>query len=249
MADIPWYDDDAFWETLEPFMDSKESDGRALTEIDDLERLLELTPGAHILDLGCGLGRHSLELARRGYRVTGLDRTARYLDVARRKAAEEGLQIEFVLGDMREFVRPEAFDCVINMMTSGLSYFPDPESDRQVVNNVRFSLRSGGKFVVHTHGKEVLARIFQKRDWQERDGVLFLQERKVTHNWGWMENRWIFIRNGQTHEYQINHRLYAGTELCGLIRECGFLEVSAYGDMRGAPYDSAAPTLVVVSVK
>jgi SAM-dependent methyltransferase len=249
MADTPWYDDDAFWEALEPFMSSKEHDGRALAEVDDLERLLKPTPGAHILDLGCGAGHHSLELARRGYRMTALDRTSRYLDVARRKATEDGLQIEFVFGDMREYARPEAFDYVINMNTSGLSYFPDVDSDRQVASNVRASLRQGGKFVVQTVGKEVLARIFQKRDWQERDGVFFLQERNVARDWSWMENRWVFIHGGSAREYQVTHRLYSGSGLCGLMRECGFSDVFAYGDLRGSPYDAVAASLVVVATK
>jgi len=58
-----------------------------------------------VLELACGPGRHALEFARRGYRVTGVDRTARYLETAREKAGEEGLDVEWVEADMRTLRR------------------------------------------------------------------------------------------------------------------------------------------------
>jgi SAM-dependent methyltransferase len=247
--ETPWYDDDAFWEAFQPFMFPDELLKRTPAEIDGLESLLHLQSPATILDLGCGVGRHSLELARRGYCLTALDRTAVYLNKTRQDAAAERLTIEIVHGDMRDFVRPGAFDFVINLTTSGLSYFPDFDSDRRVVSNVFASLKPGGRFVVHTKGKEVLARVFQPRDWMEIDGTYFLQQRHVTDNWSWMVNRWILIRHGEVSEYEISHRLYAGAELCRLMTDCGFSQAVAYGDFRGRPYDSAAPDLVVVATK
>ena len=217
-------------------------------EVKNIISLLGIKPPARVLDLGCGVGRHSLELARQGFRVTGVDRTRRYLEQATGKAAQEGLNIEFVQDDMRAFCRPDTYDTVINMFTS-FSYFGDPEEDRQVVINVFESLKPGGIFLLETHGKETLARIFLEKNWEEINGVFVLYERKPTRNWGWMENRWIMFKDDQRIEHTVSHRLYSATELAAMITDCGFTQVNAYGDLSGNPYDHTARRLALVARK
>ena len=231
----PWHEDDEFWEMWGPIMFSQ-------------QRLLDIKPQAHVLDLGCGVGRHSLELARQGFRVTGVDRTHRYLEQATENATQEGLNIEFIQDDMRTFCRPDTYDTVINMFTS-FSYFEDPEEDCQVVANVFRSLKSGGSFLLETHGKETLARIFLERNWEEINGVFVLYERKPTRNWGWMENRWIMFKDNRPIEHKVSHRLYSATELATLLADCGFTQVNTYGDLSGNPYDHTARRLVLVAKK
>ena len=80
--------------------------------------LLKIDPGASILDLCCGPGRHSLELSRRGFSLTGVDRTKSYLEKARKQAETEGLKVEFIQEDMRSFCKSNTFDVVINLFTS-----------------------------------------------------------------------------------------------------------------------------------
>ena len=104
-----------------------------------------------------------MELARRGFNVTGVDRAAQYLGQARQQALEEGLVIEFVQQDMREFRRPGSFDIPLNLNTS-FGYFEDPADDLQVLPNIHASLQPGGSLVAKTIVKEVLARIFQERE-------------------------------------------------------------------------------------
>ena len=244
----PWHEDDLFWETWGPFMFNEQRLANAVGEVEAIVSLMGIKPAAHVLDLCCGVGRHSLELARRGFQVTGVDRTEQYLKQASEQAEEEGLNVEFVREDMRTFCRPDTFDAAISMFTS-FSYFEDPEEDRQVVANVYRSLKSGGVFILDTHGKETLARIFRESGWREVDGVLTLEERKVTRNWGWMENRWIVIKDGKRTDFNVNHRLYAATELIALLTGCGFSRADAYGDFDGSPYDQTARRLVVVGHK
>jgi len=210
--------------------------------------LLKLEPGAAVLDLCCGPGRHSLELARRGFKVTGVDRTARFLEEARRRAEAEGLVIEFVQGDMRTFRRPEAFDAVINLFTS-FGYFDDPQEDKQVLENVYTSLRPNGKLLLDTMGKEVLARIFRERDWFEQDGALFLEERRLLEGWSRIETRWIIVRDGEQEEFTLKLRLYSGAELRALLREIGFRRVELFGNLDGEPYDQNARRLVALAEK
>jgi len=212
--------------------------------------LLGIEAGAAVLDLPCGVGRHSLELVRRGFRVTGVDRTAAYLETAREKATAEGLGLELIQADMRVFVRPHAFDAAVNLFTS-FGYFEDPAEDRQVAENFFRSLRPGGALAMEMMGKEILARIFSPRDWQQlADGSLFLQERDVARDWTWVCNRWIVVGpDGQRYEYTLGHRLYDGAGLRALLLEAGFASVDLYGSLEGAPYDRGAQRLVAVARK
>ena len=243
-----WHEDDRFWERTAPFQFSERRWAAAPEEVEKALALLELEAGAAVLDLCCGPGRHSLELARRGFKVTGVDRTARFLEEARRRAEAEGLEIEFVQEDMRTFRRPGAFDAAINLWTS-FGYFDDPEEDRQVLENIYASLKPDGKLLLDVMGKEVLARIFRPRDWQEHDGVLFLEERRLIEGWSRIETRWIIIRDGEREEFTLSLRLYSGAELRALLQEVGFRRTWLFGDLDGEPYDQDARRLVALAEK
>jgi SAM-dependent methyltransferase len=201
-----------------------------------------------VLDLCCGVGRHSLEFARSGFQVTGVDRTATYLHEARRRAAEADLRVEFVQEDMRTFVRPESFDAVINYFTS-FGYFESEEDDRRVLANVYRSLRARGVLLMEMMGKEILARIFSERGWREEDGMLILEDRKLTPDWSTIHNRWIILEDGDRREVTLTTRLYSAAELSRLLKEAGFAVVDVYGDLSGVPYDMEAKRLVVVAHK
>ena len=244
--DKAWHDDDAFWRTFGPWMFTEERLEGTPAEVDAMVALLGLEPGGRVLDLGCGPGRHSLELARRGYAVTGVDRTGEYLSRARRKAKKEGLSVEFVKADMREFVRPGAFDAIINMMTA-FGYFRDPEEDRAVLRNACASLAGGSHLLIELMGKEAMARKFRERDWQERDGILMLEERSITEDWSWIDCCWIVIHGTDRREFTVSHRLYSAAELRRLLIECGFAEVRCFGDLAGSDYDQNARRLVTLA--
>jgi SAM-dependent methyltransferase len=243
-----WYEDDAFWETWAPFMFSRERLESAPEEVSNLISLLEIDPGASVLDLCCGPGRHSLELARRGFSVVGVDRTRTYLDKAQRQAESEGLKLEFVQKDMRDFSRSDAFDVAVNLFTS-FGFFENKEDDELVMKNVYRSLKKNGKLVIDLMGKEIIARIFRERDWQQIDGGIMLEERKVSNDWSWMEVRWILLRDGKMKEFRFSHRPYSAVELRALLEICGFDVTGVYGDLAGAPYDHKAKRLVVLARK
>ena len=243
-----WHEDDTFWETWGPLMFTPEKIADAKDEMEQVTALTELKPGASVLDLCCGIGRCSLELARRGFKVTGVDRTAGYLAKARKQAEQQSLDVEFIQDDMRKFVRPESFDCVISMFTSW-TFFEDPNEDKQVIMNAYSSLKPEGKLVIQTHGKETLAHIFHERSWDERGGVIWLYEREVRNNWNWMHNRWIMFKGNERIEGEITHRLYAGTEIVNLLKECGFSKVELFGDLDGSPYNQRAKQMITVGHK
>src|SRR5580765_2814924 len=187
-----WHSDDQFWKTYGPWMFGEERWACAPAEVGSILKLLAPAPHGAVLDLCCGPGRHSLELARRGLSVVGVDRTAAYVAEAKRRAKAQKLKVEFVKQDMRRFCRPRAFDAAINMFTS-FGYFRNPSDDKQVLLNAHRSLKPGGKLLIELLGKEILARKFQERDWHEDQGVMFLEERKLSHGWGWIDCRWIML--------------------------------------------------------
>ncbi len=244
----PWHEDDSFWQTWGPFMFGAQRIADAVEEVTKIAKLLNIQPGASILDLGCGIGRISLEFARRGFRVTGVDRTIRYLEQARQQAEKENLNVEFIHSDMRAFMRPDAFDSVVSMYTT-FGYFENQADDRRVVNNIYISLKPAGTVLIDIHGKETLAKIFQERQWSEREGAILLQEHKVIQNWSWMQTRWILLKGNDRIESNFSHRLYSGTEMAALLTGCGFSRADIYGSFDGIPYDHLARRLVAVGRK
>jgi SAM-dependent methyltransferase len=243
-----WYEDDLFWQTFESEIFNKEKFESAAREVDQLIELLDLPPGSKVLDLCCGVGRHSLEFARRGFEVTGFDITQRYIEQGKARAKSENLEVDFVLGDARRFCALEEFDAVINMYTA-FGYFEEPSDDKRVVLNAYSSLKPGGKLLIQSMGKEILARIFQPREWNEHDGRIFLQERWLSDDFSWIDNRWILLEDGRQREFTFGHRLYSAAELKNLFRRCGFRNVEVFGDLAGAAYDHQAKGLVIIGIK
>jgi SAM-dependent methyltransferase len=246
-----WFEDDTLWESLEGFLFSQfRSPEITVREAEQILALVHPPPSAAVLDLCCGPGRHALELARRGFKVTGVDRTTRYIEAARAAARHQGLTVEFVQADMRCFRRMAAFDLALNLFSS-FGYFADAEEDRQVLRHLHTSLKPGGTLLLEMAGKELLARDFHPRTWHwhaARDEYL-LEERTVREGWSVIENRWIWLRGPQQKVFTWRIRLYSGAELRCLLADVGFAAVQLYGSLAGTPYDQTAQRLVAVAVR
>jgi SAM-dependent methyltransferase len=243
-----WHYQDKFWELFEPILFNQQRETNAKTEVEKVVSLLKIQQNDRILDLCCGTGRHSLELARQGYDVVGVDRTTSFIEKAKEKARKNNLKAGFVVGDMREYCQPNSFNIVMNLFGS-FGYFEDPDDDRQVARNMYASLYPGGKFLIETAGKEIFARGFQERDWSEEDDTLVLAERKPIQNWGRIQTRWIVINGDQRVEQTVSVRSYSAVELSSLLSNCGFTNVQVYGGLEGLDYDQGAKRLVVVGNK
>jgi SAM-dependent methyltransferase len=239
-ADTPWHDQDSFWETFGPLIFNGKVIASASQDVEHAIARLKLEPGAHVCDLCCGVGRHSLELARRGFEVTS--------EEAKRKASTEQLDIEFIHEDARTFRRSGSFDAVINLYTS-FGYFEEPSENVAVLDNICASLKPGGKLLMELMGKEVLARIFQERDWRQEEDAILLEERKVGKNWDFIEARWILFKDGKKYEHTIRPRLYCAAELCEMLSGSGFRSIETFGGLDGSPYDQNANRLTVLGCK
>lgn len=250
-----WSDNDALWHAYLRFNELESRRDAAAGEVAQLVPLLGVPPGGSVLDLCCGVGRHSIELARQGFGVTGVDRFAPYLDRARAEAVAAGVgdRVEWVSEDMRTFRRDGAFDAAVSLFTS-FGYFHDDEQERAVLRNLYDSLKPQGRLLIDVAGKEIIARDFrqsmvQRRQLAEGEAML-VDEPRVGNDWHHIASRWTFFwPDGSRQEFDVKCRCYSAVELKALVTEAGFDEVRAFGALDGAPYDQKARRLVVVATR
>jgi SAM-dependent methyltransferase len=244
---LEWYADAATWTSFTGVMFTDARMAGTASEVDEIIRLLDLRPGASVLDLCCGPGRHALELARRGFKVTGVDLNAAYIKQAREAAQAEKLHVEFVESDARDFCRPAGFDAAISMYTS-FGYFEDIGDDVKVLENVCASLRPGGAMVIETFGKEAISRRYEHRTCRRQGDDLLLAEHIIIGPWERMELRWTLVHpDGTRAEASLRIRLYSAVEMASVVRQAGFDSIDIFGNLDGASYDHLAQQLVAVA--
>jgi SAM-dependent methyltransferase len=243
-----WFDNEAFWRETYPFMFPEE---RIASADDTVKKALSLAKVKckSVLDLCCGPGRCSVALARRGFSITGVDRTRYLLDKARARARAAKLRVEWIHDDMRDFVRPESYDLALSMFTS-FGYFEDRREDDIVLSNVFRSLRPKGVFLIEMLGKEILARIFQPASAETLpDGSMLVEQRQIIDNWSRVRNQWNVLRRGRARKFIFHLNLYSGQELLEKMEKAGFRDVELYGNMEGDAYGPDAKRLVAVGRK
>ena len=243
-----WFEDEKFWEKLYPFLFTDRKLGAAETEIDSVLRLADLDRG-DVLDLACGPGRHSVALAKRGFRVTGVDLSAFLLGKARQRARAHDVDVEWIQEDMRRFVRPEAFDLALSLFTS-FGYFESKDDDLTVLRNIRKSLRPGGTLAMEIAGREALARRFQPTTSKElADGRLLVERHEIVDDWTRIRNHWIAIEDDTAESFRFDVAVYSGQELKNMLFDAGFSDIKLYGGYDGREYALDAERLVAVARK
>jgi SAM-dependent methyltransferase len=239
-----WYLDDEFWRNFGSLMFNADTFARGAEEV---QQLLELLGGgaSTVLDLGCGPGRHALPLADAGLKVTAVDTSPSLL---RQLEAQRGDRaIEIVEADMREFVRPEAFDLVIVMWTS-FGYFTDEADHARVLDNIRNSLEPGGRLVLDLVGLEYLCRHLEPVHLTEYDDGRILVERPdLTEHMTRLDNHWMLIDGDRVHDHDFSHRVWSAGEIGALLRARGFEVEHLYGGYAGENYDLDAERLIVIA--
>jgi SAM-dependent methyltransferase len=248
LAMSEWFENEALWESLYPFLFPPE---RFAIAGEQIEKILRLTnfKGRDVLDLCCGPGRHSVALAHKGFTVTGVDRSALFLAKAKAHATAQQVEVEWVEKDMRQFVRPEAYDLMLNLQTS-FGYFDNKAEDLQVLHHLYESLRSGGVFFIEMVGKEFVAKVFQPTTSQELpDGSLLVQRHEIIDDWSRVRNEWIVVRGDKAEVFRFQHTLYSAQELKDRLQQSGFQRIQMWGDLDGNEYGTNAQRLVAAAWK
>ena len=248
MTDVTdWFKDMDFWRNVSPMFNWQE----ASVEVDLGLSLLQLSQGKSILDLPCGLGRHSLEFARRGFSVTAVDLMPFYIEEGQRRAKAEGLQIDFIQDDMRSFIRPNAFDVVWNFGSS-FGFFRNREDDTSVILNAYQSLRKGGKLLIEMINREYVIDFWKYRDQIKHppiEGITLTEKGRIYNDESQMLLRWLFDKDGDTKEFNLSLRLYSASEVKSILIKNNFTFADFYGDISGSRHTSKSKRMVVIAGK
>ena len=230
---------------------------RAQREVDFIKGALNLPQvvpdgagGARILDLCCGHGRHTIELAAAGYSMVGQDLSATFLDLAKDAAAARNLQIQFVHADMREISFEGEFDAVINMFTA-FGYFDDDMEDQKVLNAVARALKPGGKFLIDLINTPLIVRDFLAQSWEELpDGTVVLTQRDYNLLTGNNEELRAYIApDGSKREVRLTCRMYFYPEFAKMLNRAGLTPIQVFGNFDGSKYTWDSNRMIVLAEK
>jgi ubiquinone/menaquinone biosynthesis C-methylase UbiE len=223
---------------------SDERDAEAEAQALAAVRLAGCEPGAGVLDVPCGFGRHTIPLARAGFAVVGADRSHVLLAEARRRAGDDGP--ELVQADYRELPFPDArFDAALNLFSS-LGYLGD-EGDTRALTEIGRVLRPGGRLVIETMHRDLLVSRWSEQDWRlAGEGRLVLDQRTFDQAAGIVQStQTVILTDGRRDSRTWSIRVYTATELLAMLDRAGFAEARCYGGFDREPLGTGTRLVVV----
>jgi SAM-dependent methyltransferase len=244
----PWFEevfDEDYMRTL-PFISATQT----AKEARFVENSLEVPPGAELLDIGCGYGRHAVELCQRGFKVTGLDLSLPLLIRAADESQRRAVSVNFVHADMREMAFERQFDGAYCMLTS-FGYF-DEDTNLRVAEGIARSLKPGGRFLLDVVNRDYIVGDLPTRIWWEGAGCVVLEEVDFNYHTSRITTRRsVVFDDGRQLEQEISIRAYGLHELGRLLRQAGFrvLDISGGFATRSQFFGSASRNLLILAEK
>src|SRR5215813_2200129 len=226
-------------------------------EADFLVGTLNCDRGAHLLDVPCGNGRLSFELARRGYRVTGIDISKEFIEEARSPKSslnpptdaagtEEKTQVEFILGDMRKIEGQANYEGAFCFGNSfGFLAYADME---KFLSGVARALKPHRRFVIETGmaAESVLPDFEEQTSHEVGDMNIIIKERYLATE-SCIDSEYIFERDGRRESRKAKHWIYTAAEIQRMLQRAGFTVLDLYGSLKCEPYKLGCRELFVVS--
>lgn len=211
---------------------------RTESEIKRALTMLRPQGGERILDLACGTGRHSLELVRHGFEVVGIEISSELIEIAKRDAAEEGLEVTFVEADLRKLEFEDEFDIVLNLNDGAVGYFETDEENHRTFEVISRVLKPGGQNLIQVPNVLYARARLPQRSWIPSDGMVELVEHRWNKKDRYMEGAMIPLRFGEVLEgldkrIEFRQRLYEVEELREIYASVGMsLERVFHGNGR-----------------
>ena len=223
-------------------------------QVDFIIKKLHLKGGEKILDLACGFGRHSLELARRGFSVTGVDITPSYIRFAKEEAQKEGLNADFLCCDIREVSFSHEFDVVLNMADGAIGYLENDTENQKIFASVSKALKPGGKHFMDIMNAGYADSHFPCKLWEAGEKCLTLSE------FEWDNKTRVLLYGQLDFEYgkpifkpSITEgnpiRLYTLEEITNILSCVGINVTASFSDFDGKPSSDNNIQLLICSKK
>jgi SAM-dependent methyltransferase len=221
---------------------------RTAGEVDFLVSRLELASGARVLDVGCGFGRHSIELARRGYQVVGIDPSPAMLEAARLRAAQAGLGIDFRQASGETLAADEEFDAALCLFTT-LGQMSGRRDNGQLVERVYRALRPGGHLAVEVPQRDAVVATLKPRERIAGPRRYALVTRRFEPGHNAITEIYDVMAPPDRQRYVLRYRLYSREELSDLLGEAGFSILAAHADYDETPLSSESPSMLMIARK
>jgi cyclopropane fatty-acyl-phospholipid synthase-like methyltransferase len=217
-------------------------------EADFLVDALGVSPPARLLDVPCGGGRHSHELAGRGFEMTGVDISVGFLDAGRARPAGGPGTVTWEPREMRDLPWPGAFD---GAFCFGNSFgYLDEAGNADFLKAVFRALKPGARFVLEaSYLMEVVLPNFQERSWYEAGELLVLSQRRFDPATSRLHVEFRMIRDGQVDTRPMSTRLYSCREVIRLLEDAGFVDIQGYGTLDRQPFKLGPGRLLAVATK
>jgi SAM-dependent methyltransferase len=229
-------------------------------EAEFLIKNLSCGPGAHLLDVPCGNGRLTFELANRGYRVKGIDIAEEFIEEARSGAtrmsnppahaggSDLSASVEFILGDMRNVEGEGLYDGAFCFGNSfGFLEYADME---KFLANVARALKPGARFIVNTAmAAESVLPDFEEQSCHEMGDIVMTVKERYLAEESCVDSEYIFERNGATDSRKAKHWIYTVAEIRRMLERAGFEIVNCFGSLKAEPFKLGSRELFVVCQK
>ena len=217
-------------------------------EIEFIAGILNLPVGSAILDLYCGYGRHAIELAKRGFCITGVDVNTNFLEVAEQKADEAGVRVSFKYCDMRELSYNNEFAAVISMFAA-FGFFSDEENE-QVISRIYQSLKQGGTLLMDLLNRDWMLKNNLTRYWRHPSGDYVLSYKvELVEGMAVMKREFLNQVTGTKTKHEFMLRAYSLPELTDVLTRQGFTIEAEYGGFDRRPYNTEAPRMILLARK
>jgi len=244
---IPWWQDFFHGVSLD-FWRAVISDSQTGNEASFIHRQLQLPTGASILDVPCGNGRLSLVLARQGFQMSAVDIAPEFIEEARAKSMEGGLDIDWHQREMRDLPWESEFDGAFCFGNS-FGYLDDEENSEFLMALSR-TLKTGARFVLDAPAiAECLLPHLQPHRTMEIAGIKVETDTRYDAGERRMFSDFIFTRNGQSEKRPSSQRIYTYQELLNLLADSGFEFSAAFSSTDDAPFETGSQRLLLVATK
>ncbi|MGA7837307.1 MAG: class I SAM-dependent methyltransferase [Ignavibacteriaceae bacterium] len=240
-----WFED---WFNTEEYLNvyRHRNEAEAKQLVDLLLKFISIPQEGNVLDLACGAGRHALLFAQKGYQVTAVDLSDKLLQVAKKTAEENKINIDFIKSDIRYFSTDKKFDLILNLFTS-FGYFENDEENFKLFDIAYSQLEKDGYFVLDYFNSNFVKENLVEESVDELNNLKLIQKRHIENK---RVIKDIIIRkNGSEQSFCESVRMYNKNELVSAIENAGLKIKHILGGFEGEDFDEEKSQRIIIISK